>query len=204
MFNKKNCKKCNEKLSNKYKFCPNCGIRLNEKDWGMLGKTDAINMNQQNSFAGGGMLNKMLGNAMKMLEREMGKQENSPKTNFKLMINGKEVKFNNQIQKQPVKIEKIPIMEFTQEQLNDFLEFPRKEPKTNLKRFGEKITYEIEMPEVKSFKDILINRLESSIEIKAIGKKKSYSKIIPVNMPIVSQNLTKGKLILELKENLNS
>ena len=57
------------------------------------------------------------------------------------------------------------------------------------------------MPEVKSFKDILINKLENSIEIKAIGKTKAYFKIIPINMPIVSQNLSQGKLVLELMGN---
>lgn len=57
------------------------------------------------------------------------------------------------------------------------------------------------MPEVKSFKDILINKLENSIEIKAIGKTKAYFKIIPINIPIISQRLFQGKLILELKEN---
>lgn len=202
------CKRCNKKISKKDKFCPNCGIRLDnskEKDWGMLGKKDEINTkNFQNPFfegIGGGMLNKMLGNAMRMLEKEMQKSENSPKTNFKLMINGKEVKIDEQQKKQPIKIKQNIRKEFTAEQLKDFLKLPKEEPKTNLKRFGDKIIYELELPEVDSFKDVLINNLENSIEIKAIGKTKSYSKIIPINMPIISQNLKQGKLILELREN---
>ena len=76
--------------------------------------------------------------------------------------------------------------------------------KTNLKRFGDKIVYEIEMPETKSFKDILINQLESSIEIKAIGKTKAYFKIIPINMLITNQKLSEGKLILELRESYDN
>ena len=70
-----------------------------------------------------------------------------------------------------------------------------------MKRLGDKIIYEIEMPEVKSLNDVLINNLENSIEIKAIGEKLIYSKIIPINMPVINQELSQGKLILELGEN---
>ena len=88
-----------------------------------------------------------------------------------------------------------------EEQLKKISELPKKEPKTSLKRFGDKIIYEIEMPEVKSLNDVLINNLENSIEIKAIGESAVYSKTIPINMPITNQELSQGKLILELGEN---
>ena len=57
------------------------------------------------------------------------------------------------------------------------------------------------MPEVKSLNDVLINNLENSIEIKAIGESAVYSKIIPINMPVINQELFQGKLIIELGEN---
>ncbi len=215
MFNKKYCGNCREKVNNKYRFCPNCGTEINnskQEDWGMLGRNDSMEEETfQGGFLGGfggGMLNKMLVNTMKMLEKEMQRDMKNtrkinrmPRTNMKLMINGREVMFG---QPQPVKkqvIKEIPKNEFREEQLRAFSELPRQEPKTNLKRFGDKIIYELEMPEVSSFKDILINRLENSIEIKAIGKTKSYFKIIPIGIPIVSQRLLPGKLILELMEN---
>jgi len=44
MFNKKTCRNCGEKTSEKYNFCPYCRTPLNEpldeKNWGMLGKND--------------------------------------------------------------------------------------------------------------------------------------------------------------------
>jgi len=213
MFNKKYCKECGEKTNKKYRFCPSCGTEINnhkKEDWGMLGKSDSIDEGSfQSPFFGGfsgKMLNSMIGNVMKMLEKEMQKDmkdtQKIPRSNFKLMINGKEIKFSNP--KEQIKQDKpkrIPRMEFKQEQLKAFTSLPKEEPKTNLKRFGDKIIYEIEMPEVKSFEDILINYLENSIEIKAVGKTKAYSKIIPINMPIVSQNLSQGKLVLELMGN---
>jgi len=51
---------------------------------------------------------------------------------------------------------------------------------------------------VKSVKDVSIAQLENSIEIKALGKGKVFSKMIPINLPIKNYNLSKGKLTLEL------
>ena len=109
MFNKKSCKKCGEKINSKYNFCPHCSSPLNtgteKEDWGMLGKSDFdndFNSLSNNLFGGisGGMLNKMLSSALKILEKEMKKevknQNFQPKTNIRLMINGKEINLSNQ------------------------------------------------------------------------------------------------------------
>ncbi|MBI2004369.1 hypothetical protein HYS72_02800 [Candidatus Pacearchaeota archaeon] len=205
MFNKRCCRNCREKVSSKYRFCPSCGREIEsyrEEDWGMLGREDIFD---DESFAnpffagfGGKMLNSMLGNAFKMLEKEMKNMEKSPGSNFRLMINGKEIQIGQQ-KKSKKTIRKIPKREFGKEQLKKISELPKKEPKTSLRRIGDKIIYEIEMPEVKSLNDVLINNLENSIEIKAIGESAIYSKTIPINMPITNQ-LSQGKLILELGE----
>ena len=47
--------------------------------------------------------------------------------------------------------------------------------------------------------DVLINQLENSIEIKALSKDKVYSKTLNINLPILSYELEKGNLILELQ-----
>lgn len=210
MFNKRYCRNCREKVSSKYRFCPSCGAEIKEykeEDWGMLGREDILGDESFKSpfFTGfsGKMLNSMIGNTLKMLEKEMRGMEKAPRSNFRLMINGKEINIGQLGQKKLIKketIKKTPKREFGREQLKKISELPKKEPKTSLKRFGDKIIYEIEMPEVKSLNDVLINNLENSIEIKAIGKSWIYSKIIPLNMPITNQELSKGKLILELGE----
>jgi len=207
MFNKRYCRNCREKVSSKYRFCPSCGREIEnykEEDWGMLGREDVLG---EESFAnpfftgfGGRMLNNMLGNAFKMLEKEMKNVEKTPGSNVRLMINGKEIQIGQQ-KKPREAIRKIPKREFGKEQLKKILELPKKEPKTILKRMGDKIIYEIEMPEVKSLNDVLINNLENGIEIKAIGESTIYSKTIPINMPITNQTLSEGKLFLELRGN---
>jgi hypothetical protein len=218
MFNKKTCSKCGEKVSKKFEFCPSCGKPLKEQrqeDWGMLGKNDLEEI-QTNPFGGlgGGMLNKMLGNAMKMLEKEMQKgiQNQEPqqgKTNFELFINGKRISpdkikvTQKQIPiKQPNKPRQNKSFEveqsFSKEKAQKFAKLEQREPPTNIRRFSNKIVYEITMPEVKSIEDISVIQLENSIEVKAIGKNKAYIKTIPITLPLVNKEFHKGMLTLEL------
>lgn len=223
MFKKNKCHNCKSKVSDKYDFCPHCGnpIKGRKEDFGMLGKNDT---QEQAPFAdpffggmlGGNMLNKMLNNTMKMLEKELQKEmsnsQNSSggKTNFELYINGKKVDPSKikvtQIQEKttqkekgkPEKKEQLVTL-FNKEQSKKFAELPRTEPQTSsVRRFSNKVIYEIELPEVKSVEDVAITKLENSIEIKAIGKTKSYFKIINVGLPVVGYELDEGKLVLEL------
>ncbi len=208
---RKKCKKCGEKVNSKHRFCSNCGTPLkkaSQEDWGMLGKND---IEEQNAFPNslldgltGNMINKMLGGAMKMLEREMKKEiskENiQPKTNVRLMINGKEINLNN-VQSQPKEIKKREKLldDFSKESLKKFSKLPKKEPKTNVKRLSNIVIYEINMPGVKSLRDLSIVKLENSIEMKAVAKDKAYFKLLPIDLPIIDYELEKGKLILELE-----
>jgi HSP20 family molecular chaperone IbpA len=210
MFTKKDCTNCNNKLSKKDNFCPSCGAKqTDQNDWGMLGKNDAQDQTPQdpfaNLFSGGLMGNafgKLLGNTIKILEKEMQKEmrnvekTNHPRTNMRLMVNGKEIPIN-QMQKQ--KIQKKERKKIIPKKLEGFSKLPQKEPKTNLRRFADKIIYEVEIPGVKSLEDISISQLEKSVEIKAIAKNKAYFKIIQVSLPIIDYIFEKGKLVLEFE-----
>jgi len=55
------------------------------------------------------------------------------------------------------------------------------------------------MPGVKSIKDVSVNQLENSIEIKAVAKDNSYFKLIPINLPVLDYELSEEKLVLELE-----
>ncbi len=204
MFNRKTCKNCGKKINSESNFCPNCGINLKKgkineqrKNWGMLGKNDNTEREEIIPGMNGGMLGKMLQGAMKMLEKEMQKdiEKKTPQNqNFKLMINGKEINLNKN-QKEMQKPKKLP-----SNILKDFSKYPKQEPKTNIKRIENKLIYEINIPGINSLKDVSIQKLENSIEIKAISNKKAYKKIIPLNLPILNYGLSKDKLVLEMKE----
>ena len=221
MFNKKTCGRCGKKINKKDSFCPNCGAHLErkEEDFGMIGNNDSFEKVEtpKNSLLGGisgSLFNKMFTNTMKMLEKEMEKemqkgksqksQNNFPKTRVKLMINGKEVNLNERSptnNKNKEQKKKLKFNSFTNEQIKKFSKLPKKEPSTNLKRIANKISYEIEIPEVESFSDVSILPLENSIEIKAVSKKKAYSKSIQISLPIIDYTFSKGLLVLEFQGN---
>ena len=219
MFNKKDCRKCGERISNKYLFCPHCGNHLSKKagkeDFGMLGEDDFVNEfeNFQNSIfggVGGRVIGKMFESAMRMLEKEIEKETKrknhrhtkNPRTNFQLFINGKRVdnfETNQPVQQKIRKHKKeISSINLPQNKLKKFSELPKNEPKTNVRRFSDRVIYEINIPGVKSLKDISITKLENNIEIRAVTKDKAYNKLIPLNFPITNYNFSRGKLVLEL------
>lgn len=83
----------------------------------------------------------------------------------------------------------------------EFAKLPREEASSKVRRLSGKVVYEIDLPDVKDSKDIVIQQLENSIEIKAFAKDKAYFKFLPVNLPLERYKFEKGKLILELGEN---
>jgi HSP20 family molecular chaperone IbpA len=202
-----------------------------KEDLGMLGEDDCfeeIDSISNSLFGkiggfgglGGGFMNNMISNTMKMLEKEMQREmqkenkvqnqnnENMPRTKIKLIINGKEINLNgmNNGFKEGPREEKhkekvIKFNRFSEEQAKKFSKLPKKEPKTELKRIADKISYEIEIPGVNSFEDVSVLPLEKSIEVKAIAKENSYSKSIPLNLPIIDYVFSRGLLILEFKGN---
>ena len=217
MFKKKTCKKCGKKVSDKYEFCPHCGSRFSstsEEGWGLLGKNDIIPEQQmpQPMLPGlsGKMINKMLGSAMKMLEKEMQKGAQNmqkdlnkmPRSKFRLSINGQEINLGNQPKPQQVKAElkkiKFPEKQFNEKQLKKLSKLPRKDAKTNIKRLSDKISYEIQLPGVNTMDKVMMRKLEENIEIKAISKTKVYVKVIP-NLPLINYKLADEVLVLNFK-----
>ena len=76
---------------------------------------------------------------------------------------------------------------------------PREKAKTNVKRLGDKIIYELATPGVSSPEDIFISKLETGYEIKAIGSKKIYVNSIPINLQLKNYSISKSKLSVEFK-----
>jgi HSP20 family molecular chaperone IbpA len=206
MFGKKECVNCGKKSSKESNFCNSCGFGFGKekKDLGLLGENDleeGLNVFSNSLFGklGEKMIFKMFESTAKMLEKEMRKQQNNnqPRTTFQLFINGQKVPVENK--KAPAKQRQRKVSyKLPSGDMSLFQKLPKQDPETNVRRFSDKIVYEITMPGISSEKDISIVELENSIEIKAVGKNAAYRKIIPVNFPITGYGIYKGKLILEL------
>jgi len=216
MLNKK-CPRCGGKIKKSHSFCSYCGYEFDNKhsnnsDYGLLGKDDYFEDPEEeslNSLVGGPFIGKVFNKVFSMLEKEVDKamkdyqkqnknnQEN-PLGNFELFINGQKINMgksrtNDRAQRKiefPVPSEKI---------IKKSLKLPRKETESTLKRIGSKIIYEVDVGEVDSFDNLLINKLEDSIEIKAFDKKQVLFKNIPVSLPLISYYLKNKKLFLEFQ-----
>ena len=207
MFGKRECNRCYVKSSKGFNFCPNCGVPFNGNDvkkneFGILGESDVEEekFELSNSLFGSmgeKMMGKMFESAVKMLEKEMEKEmkKNKPKTNLQLFINGRKINVgeNSEVDNAGKNLKKLPNNE-----LKGFSGLPKKEPETNVRRFSNRVVYEVDMPGVSAEKDISIIKLENSIEVKGLGKDSAYRKIIPISLPIKNYNISNGKLILEL------
>jgi HSP20 family molecular chaperone IbpA len=216
MFKKEKCKKCSKKIEEKYSFCPYCGNQINsenEEKWGMLGKNDIESLTKELKLPLGfnTIFNSLMKNLSKEFETQMRDAQSQKKTSeikkdgisisISTFGNGAPKIKVSELGKKPTEkreTQKFQQNMFTKEKAQEFIESPREEPKTNIRRLSNKVIYELEMPDVEGIEDVSIIKLENSIEIKAIGKGKSYSKMIPINLPIKSYDLSKGKLVLEL------
>jgi len=223
MFGKK-CERCGKRIKNKFLFCPFCGNSSvdrakEEKDYGLLGRGD-FNQPQappmQNNFGfppSNSIMDKMLsgviGNMMKMVEKEMQNNmkresptiKNNP--NFQLFVNGKRVNVSNMgeevTEQRKQKKEKINFPMPSSEVIKRSAKLPRKEAKTKLTRQDNKIIYEMESPGVTSFENVLINKLEDSFEVKTFAKDKVFFKNIPIKLPLIKAYFGEGKLFLEFQ-----
>jgi len=216
MFRKK-CLQCGEEINKKHRYCSNCGSPLQiRENFGMLGKEDVLD-NQVKFPMGFNMIfNSLIKNLDKQfqnMDREAIKHGPDPKIKkggISISIStspGKEpeIKINsfgggpmikqNQI---PVKEKSKPAKKLPRTNIK-IGKLPKTEPTTNIRRLSDKVIYEINIPGVRSLKDVSIIQLESSIEIKALAKDKAYIKLIPIGLPILDYNLEKGKLVLELE-----
>ncbi len=220
---KKKCFGCGRKINSKYSFCPYCGFRFREdkEDYGILGRDDYSDGDSGFGLGFRGLGIGGFGKLFNSLFREVDKQfrdldKESDKTNKdkKSFSSGISINISSSGDGQPrikvrnlgdtpIKIkeikEKKPRSRMTRERAKKLTSLPREEASTSVRRLSNKIIYEIDLPGVKSMEDVIINKLENSIEIKAIGKDRAFFKLLPVNLPIINYKLEKDKLLLELR-----
>jgi hypothetical protein len=87
----------------------------------------------------------------------------------------------------------------TAEQLKKISSLPRKLAKSNVKRLGNKIVYELGMEGVRSPEDIFVSKLEKGYEIKALSDKHFYVNTIPLDLPVKTFKIEKDKITVEFK-----
>ncbi len=206
---RKQCDYCERKIKKGFVYCPHCGRSVKDgkitpddlQNWGMIGQDDVVQRNDVKLPSGFESLFNLFLNGF---DNSSNKQKKGDlRKGFSISISTAKGKAPR-IKLSPMNVEKEASVKNSKpknnfkKSLKNFTQLPQEEPLTAIRRFSDKVVYEIELPGVKSVEDISIHELENSLEIRAVSKNKSFFKLIPIGLPIVESNFKKGKLILEL------
>lgn len=221
IFGRKNypkCKNCNSEIIKKdFSFCPYCGYSLLDpakemKEFGVLGRDDIRNkkttQNENNLPISmtDTLISNMLNHVMKSLDKQIkgiAEQNINDISNADASIeqlpNGIKISIGMPKVGQP-KQKSNSKKQITPEQMDKLSKLPRKEAKSKIKRIGDKLYYEISASGITNPEDVLISKLESGYEVKAIAKKKVYVNSVPVNLPLRGFSFDEKSLVLEFKQ----
>ncbi len=212
MFAGKKCAQCEGKLKEVYSFCPFCGVDLRDpeadmRDFGMLGKNDEVFGAPIVGGLGGmgineRMINSVFSTLMKTLEKQMRDMnpdaDNFDRTEVERFPNGIKIKLGNGMgHNHPQRKSHAQKKAITEEQIQRMSKLPRGEAKADVRRFSDKVVYELKAPGVENVEDIFVSKLENGYEIKAIGKSKVYVNSIPVNLPLKKYSIKDKVLSVE-------
>lgn len=213
---KKKCFSCGKKIERKFNYCPYCGVSFKAKDeaenFGMLGRDDlSDSIPQKNPLAGLPFgLDKIAAGLIKQIEEQMAEMESDMNGEAKSAPKG----FKIQISTGVPQVKQMPTVpnsassnsssspmkiNVSREEFERRMKLPRVDAKSKVRRIGDEIIYEIDVPGVKSGKDVLIAKLEEGLEVKAYSKDNCYVKVIPLKVELLDYHLRDDTLFVELK-----
>lgn len=202
MFKKKvNCPKCRSKISDSFDFCPYCGLNLIDpeksmRDFGILGKNEMVGY----PLIGGGgfgISDKMINSMIRSLFKAFDSHINEMNTDVQSSPGKIKIRFGTSEENKKNSKKENRGRGITEEQIKRMSGLPRVKGKTDVRRFSDKIVYEIKAPGLDNVEDVFVSKVESGYEVKAIGKKKVYVNSLPVNLPLKGYGLTDNGLIVE-------
>lgn len=220
---KKKCPRCGNPVKDEWSFCPRCGADLREEEFGFrFPSWDSIFEDIEKHFK---EIDRMFSSEffefpkVRFREKERGKVRSGGisivirsgtgmKPQISIRTTGDYKKLEPKIKKMlgvskgVEEVEETKPIKIKEEKEEKPLPKPKvaEEPETRVKHLGAKQIIEIELPDVKSEKDIEVKKLEQSIEIKAFAKDKVYFKLLPIrpNAQIIDQEFKDGILRIEL------
>ena len=202
---KSKCSRCKSKTKDSWDFCPFCGLDLRNpeeesRDFGNIGKSDFIGGAPLAGGLGGlGISDKMINGIFNSLMKNLEKQMKNVDPSVQKLNNGIKISFgvpNNGAPKKRAVRKGI-----TQEQIKRMEGLPRVEAKSSVRRFSNRVVYELGALGVDNPNDVFISKLENGYEVKAIGKKKVYVNSLPIELPLKEIKISKNSLNIEFGSN---
>ncbi len=212
------CSHCGKRVRKSHGFCPSCGVNLKKSDgsYGFLGREDYPDDGMDFKLPFGfnvllkplmKELNKQMVELDKEMKREAQKSQgegNNSRTTFSIHIGmpgKKPMKLNNSSFGNTAQISeeknKLSLPKIEPKDLKKAKGFPREEPKTNVRRLSDRVSYEIELPGVAGIEDVNIDKFESGMEVKAVSKGKVFVKTLELDLPLKDYLFDEGKLVLD-------
>jgi len=193
MFEKKVCRSCREKIKDSWDFCPYCGRRISKTRDGFFGDID------------------------REFERMDKLFEDSKPSVFRIkpVIKGTGITITvhtGRDMEPKINVRRLGGHRKIEPQMNRLAVGPAgsesarsghlaEEPKTEIKRSGNRQSVIIHLPDVKDERDVEIKILEQSIEVRAYSKDKSYFKLIPIQRAsYVNKEFRNGILRLDIEK----
>lgn len=186
------CPNCAKKIKQEFNFCPYCGLSFKQhreqEDFGMLGRDDFADLQMPPIFSG---LDKIMGPLMKQLIEQFGKETGE--------VSKQPRGLKIQITAKPPQTMQKSSRTMDEKEVERRRGLPKKEAESNVRRLSDKVVYEIDVPGVKSKDEVMITKLENSIEIKAYSDDACYTKNIPLKVDVLGYRVKDGRIVLELK-----
>ena len=212
MFRRKKrfCPRCGRPVREDWEFCPYCGFRLKEEEIGIF-EFPELFKGYRSIFE---EIEKEFRRIDKLFSQDFFKipefREKPGMSGISIVIKsgtgmkpkiyvktyGDYKKIEPEIRKRIAK--EVGGLEEAEEEYEKVREIPKvtEEPKAEVRDLGNKIEIEVELPDVKSEKDIDVKVLEQSVEIRAFAKDKAYFKLLPIrpNGRLSYKKFENGKL----------
>ncbi len=206
MFEKKRCKKCREKVSDKWDFCPYCGTPLKEREF----ETFDIFEDIEKEFR---RIDKMFGFEFPKFRIKPGirgggisitiQSGTGMKPHIEVKTSGEYKKIEPEIKRRLGVKAGVEEVSEEEEKIERKVRVPKvtEEPEAEIKNLGNRQIISIKLPDVKE-KDIEVKKLEQSMEIKAFAGDKAYFKLIPLpaNASIVKKEFKDDVLKIEVEK----
>jgi hypothetical protein len=205
-----NCEKCKSKITHDFSYCPYCGEPMldSEKDrrnFGLIGRNDALDEREMsNNFmeANLGITDKIIdsifSSVMKSVEKQIREGASNIRPGVKSLPNGIKIKIGPAMPiKHTPKKQTAERKQISEQTLQRLVSMPKGIAKSQVRRFSDKIVYELDVPGINSPDDVLFTKLESGYEVKAIGKTKVYVNSLPLELPLKGFIIEKNKLFVE-------
>ena len=168
------CTQCQSALKQTWSYCPSCGETIQER------RND--------------ILETFFSEVYRQLEQEEASLQKEKALTRECIARCKEGLQTQQVVRGKLQT-KQEVLQQAENQNKELVE----NPKIKVRRLSDMIVYTLAMPGLTRKKDVQINQLDQTIEIKAYAKDKVYFKVLNISLPLLQYKVNQNQLVVKFK-----